>query len=220
MKGKEKKKKQKQLKFVKELTKQLNEEKVEFKNTRFLSSGCERHWPDARGFFHNENHSIFVRVNEQDHMRVVSAQEKDDIQGAFKRLVGVCDGVEWVLNKNNRHFMRTDHLGYIVTCPSSLGTGLCASALVKIPKLSQQDDFKDRLEKLGLQGRIKIMGLQHCVENKANEGYWNLSNAECYGKTEVQLMNIVIKGIRKCIEWEKKLESDQDLEDVDDIGDE
>jgi len=209
----------KQIKFVNSLVKQLNEEKVEFKNTRFLSSGCERHWPDARGFFHNKDHTIFVRVNEQDHMRVVSAQEGEDIQGAFKRLVGVVNGVETVLKNNNRQFMRSDHLGYVVTCPSSLGTGLCASALVKIPKLSKLADFQDRIKALGLQARIKIMGLQHCVDNKGNddlnEGYWNLSNAQCYGNTEVELMNTVINGIRKCIELEKKLERGEDLDEMD-----
>jgi len=248
--GEEKKieaKRKAQIDFVRKLTKQLTEDKVEFKNTRFLSSGCERHWPDARGVFHNEDHSVFVRVNEQDHMRVVSIcdqdekkkENKQDIQGAFKRLVGVLNGVSDYLGKTVDHkgekkqslqYMGDDHLGYVVTCPSSLGTGLCASALVKIPKLSQEEDFDQRLEHLGLQKRIHIMGLQDCKSNQGNEGkpdiegkaddqekelckgYWNLSNAQCYGETEVDLMNRVIEGIRQCIQWEIKKENGEDLE--------
>lgn len=229
-----------QIAFVQKLTKQLLDEEekgeVVFKNSRFLSSGCERHWPDARGFFHNKDHSVFVRVNEQDHMRVVSVCDKDeknkknqqDIQLAFKRLVGVLDGVSDYLGstvdfrndpKQSRQYMRNDHLGYVVTCPSGLGTGLSASALVKIPNLSKKEDFDSRLKGLGLQKRIHIMGLQDCKSNKGNadcnEGHWNISNAECYGPTEVELVNRVIKGVRKCIEWEKKLEQGQELEEVD-----
>merc|ERR1712166_911220 len=41
-------------------------------STLLLSSGCGRHWPDARGIFHNENMDFFVWINEEDHMRIIS----------------------------------------------------------------------------------------------------------------------------------------------------
>ena len=34
-------------------------------STLLLSSGCGRHWPDARGIFHNEAMNLFVWVNEK-----------------------------------------------------------------------------------------------------------------------------------------------------------
>ena len=33
-------------------------------STLLLSSGCGRHWPDARGIFHNNDENLFVWVNE------------------------------------------------------------------------------------------------------------------------------------------------------------
>jgi len=38
--------------------------------------------------------------------------------------------------------MRNDHLGWILTCPSNLGTGLRAGAMVKVPLFSALEDFK------------------------------------------------------------------------------
>ena len=33
-----------------------------------------RHWPDGRGIFCNDNKNLFVWLNEEDHLRIVSMQ--------------------------------------------------------------------------------------------------------------------------------------------------
>jgi creatine kinase len=43
-------------------------------STLLLASGMGRHWPDARGVFHNDNANLFVWVGEEDHLRIVSMQ--------------------------------------------------------------------------------------------------------------------------------------------------
>lgn len=50
-------------------------------------------------------------------------------------------------------FMWNEHLGFILTCPSNLGTGLRAGVHVKLPKLSEDSRFNDILLKLRLQKR-------------------------------------------------------------------
>ena len=50
-------------------------------------------------------------------------------------------------------FMWNEHLGFILTCPSNLGTGLRAGVHVKLPKLSQDERFSAMLLKLRLQKR-------------------------------------------------------------------
>ena len=50
-------------------------------------------------------------------------------------------------------FMWNEHLGFILTCPSNLGTGLRAGVHVKLPKLSSDDRFAGIVEKLHLQKR-------------------------------------------------------------------
>ena len=51
-------------------------------------------------------------------------------------------------------FMWTKHLGFILTCPSNLGTGLRAGVHVKLPLLSKKEsEFKKLLADLRLQKR-------------------------------------------------------------------
>jgi len=37
-----------------------------------------------------------------------------------------------VLKQEGKEFMHSDHLGWILTCPSNLGTGLRAGCMVKV----------------------------------------------------------------------------------------
>ena len=52
--------------------------------------------------------------------------------------------------------MHNDHLGWVLTCPSNLGTGLRAGAMVKVPLFSARKDFRDVCGRMGLQGKFKI----------------------------------------------------------------
>lgn len=49
--------------------------------------------------------------------------------------------------------MWNEHLGYVLTCPSNLGTGLRAGVHVKLPNLSKNTKFEEALKKLRLQKR-------------------------------------------------------------------
>ena len=50
-------------------------------------------------------------------------------------------------------YMWNEHLGYVLTCPSNLGTGVRAGVHVKIPLLSKHPKFGELLTKLRLQKR-------------------------------------------------------------------
>ena len=49
--------------------------------------------------------------------------------------------------------MWNEHLGFVLTCPSNLGTGLRAGVHVKLPHMSKHKEFDNILEKLRLQKR-------------------------------------------------------------------
>ena len=71
--------------------------------------------------------------------------------------------------------MWNEHLGFVLTCPSNLGTGLRAGVHVKLTKVSTDKRFPAILEKLRLQKRgtglsttftyyiIQIIIMQCCV---------------------------------------------------------
>ena len=52
-----------------------------------------------------------------------------------------------------KEFMWNEHLGFVLTCPSNLGTGLRGGVHVKIPLVSKQPEFETILKELRLQKR-------------------------------------------------------------------
>merc|ERR1712212_972672 len=177
-------------------------------STLLLSSGCGRHWPDARGIFHNEASNFFVWVNEEDQMRIVSMEKGDNVKNIFTRFSNATAAIGEVLKQEGREFMHSDHLGWILTCPSNLGTGLRAGCMVKVPKFSARKDFKEVCGKMGLQTRGTAG-----VDSASTGGTWDISNADRLGKSEVQLVNIFIEGLAQIIKWEQALEAGQNIDD-------
>jgi len=176
-------------------------------STLLLSSGCGRHWPDARGIFHNDAENFFVWVNEEDQMRIVSMQKGAAVVEIFKRFAAATEGIQKVLKAEGYDFMHNDHLGWVLTCPSNLGTGLRAGAMVKVPLFSARKDFRDVCGRMGLQARGTAG-----VDSASTGGTWDISNADRLGKSETQLVNIFIEGVSQIIRWEQALEAGQDIE--------
>jgi creatine kinase len=176
-------------------------------STLLLASGMGRHWPDARGIFHNTNEDLFVWLNEEDHMRIVSMEKGDDMVNVFKRFATACQVVQESVKKEGFDFMHSDHLGFILTCPSNLGTGLRAGAMVLIPHVSSRDDFKTICKKMGLQARGGAG-----VDSASVGGKWDISNADRLGKSEVDLVNAMIEGVAKLVKWEEMLEKGESID--------
>merc|ERR1719359_1603480 len=178
-------------------------------STLLLASGMGRHWPDGRGIFCNDQRNLFVWVGEEDHLRIVSMQGKrsgpttegKQIKEVFARFIRACDEVQKVLKEEGFDFMHSNHLGWILTCPSNLGTGLRAGTMVQLPLVSARGDFKKLLGKMGLQARGT-----GGVDSASTGGTWDISNADRIGKGEVQLCNILIEGATKLVKWENMLE--------------
>jgi len=103
--------------------------------------------------------------------------------------------------------MHNDHLGFILTCPSNLGTGLRAGAMVQVPLFSARPDFKDILKKMRLQARGTAG-----VDSASTGGTWDISNSDRLGMSEVQLCNLFIEGIAQVIKWEKQLEAGENID--------
>merc|ERR1712025_41584 len=121
----------------------------------------------------------------EDHMRIISMQKGDNIKQIFARFATACNEIQKVLKAEGYDFMHNDHLGWVLTCPSNLGTGLRAGAMVKVPHVSGKDDFKQTLAKMGLQARGTAG-----VDSASTGGTWDISNADRLGKSETQLVNI------------------------------
>ena len=63
-------------------------------------------------------------------MRIVSMEKGDNIKGIITRFATATTQIQKVLKADGHDFMHSEHLGWILTCPSNLGTGLRAGCMV------------------------------------------------------------------------------------------
>ncbi len=160
------------------------------------SCGLEREWPEARGIFHNDNKTFLVWVNEEDQLRIIAMQPGSNISQVFKRLSIAAAKIEKIAK-----FAHDDHLGYITSCPTNLGTGMRASVHIKLPKLAQQPE---KFEHIADKHYVQIRGI-HGEHSESAEGIFDISNKRRLGRSEVDLVQDMYNGIKAMIEMEKSL---------------
>jgi len=182
-----------------------------------ISSGMARDWPDGRGFFINEEETLVIWVNEEDHCRIVSMQQGEqgtgghDMVKVFERFCTAIDAVEAEMKKDGYEYMFSPHLGYILTCPSNLGTGIRCGCHVKIPLLSKHEKFDEVLMKLRLQKR-GTGGVD--TSSGSDDGWFDISNSDRIGKSELQLVQEACNGINLFVQMEKELTAGNPIDDL------
>ncbi|XP_077993634.1 creatine kinase U-type, mitochondrial-like [Glandiceps talaboti] len=164
-------------------------------------AGMARDWPDARGIWHNDKKNFLVWVNEEDHTRLISMEKGGNMRAVFERFCSGLKKVENMIQEKGWEFMWNEHLGYILTCPSNLGTGLRAGVHVKLPHLSKDRRFGEILENLRLQKRGT-----GGVDTAATGDTFDISNMDRLGQSEVTLVQRVIDGVNLLVQMEKNLE--------------
>lgn len=172
---------------------------------RLVSAGLARDWPDGRGIYISEKENYTIWVNEQDHCQINSMSNNGNMQETFERFCSACNGLEEEIKKLGHEYTHNEHLGYLNSCPSNIGTAMRAGCHVKIPLLSKHEKFGEITSNLRF---------QTCAVNAASEeGVFDVFNAVCLGLSEVLIMQYICNGIDKMIELEKALENGEDISD-------
>ena len=121
-----------------------------------------------------------------------------------------CEGlrkVEKSIESKGHSFMWNEHLGYVLTCPSNLGTGLRGGVHLKIPLLSKHDKFEALLKELHLQKRGT-----GGVDTESTDGTFDISNIDRLGTSEVEQVQRVIDGVELFIKMEKALRAGESID--------
>jgi len=174
-----------------------------------LSAGLGRDWPDARGVFLAESQGAFIWCNEEDHLRFFARQHHAvDLKRLWRELQRSISAVDAVAVSRLRArgglgvaaesaFARSDHLGYVTTCPTRLGAALRATVTLKIPLLAAAAD---------LSALCSSMDLLVSHEVGHSGGVWNVSTGDCLGLSEVDVINNIIEGCVTLVSLEQRLE--------------
>lgn len=164
---------------------------------RFLeAAGLNRDWPEGRGIYHNDEKTFLVWVNEEDQLRIISMQMGGDIKEVFRRLSTAIDEIG-----SKVKFSYTDHLGYLTSCPTNLGTAMRASVHIKLPKLAEE---MAAFEKIADQYHLQIRGI-HGEHSESEGGVYDISNRRRLGVTEVECVQDMYEGVVALIAAEKAL---------------
>jgi arginine kinase len=175
---------------------QLIEDHFLFKEgDRFLAAcNLNRDWPSGRGIFHNDAKTFLVWVNEEDQLRIISMQKGAGIKEVFDRLSRAAAHIETVCK-----FSHDEHLGYITSCPTNLGTALRASVHIKLPKLMKN---KKVFNEIADKYHVQIRGI-HGEHTETNDGTFDISNKRRLGRSEKELVQDMIDGVHALITAEK-----------------
>ena len=178
--------------------KQLVEDHFLFKGgDKYLEAcGLEREWPEARGIFHNDAKTFLVWVNEEDQLRIISMQQGSNIRQVFERLSIASAAIE-----AKTKFASDDHLGYITSCPTNLGTGMRASVHIHLPKLQKNQKM---MQEIADKYYVQIRGA-HGEHTETDDGIFDISNRRRLGRNEVQLTQDMYDGVKALIAAEKAL---------------
>lgn len=110
------------------------------------SSGYHRFWPNGRGIYCSKDKKFLVWVNEGDHLRIISMQNRGSVKNVFAQFSKGVNIIETLLKKetgNGSVFLTDPILGSITCCPTNLGTGIRASVHLLIPKLIKSIGFEE-----------------------------------------------------------------------------
>jgi len=166
---------------------------------RFLEAcGLNRNWPKGRGIFHNDAKTFLVWVNEEDQLRIISMQQGADIAEVFTRLSTAASKIEAVAR-----FSHNDHLGYITSCPTNLGTALRASVHIHLPELAK--DWA-RFEGIANKYNVQIRGSRG-EHSDTSDGIFDISNRRRLGRSEKDLVQDMYDGVKAMIAAELELKN-------------
>ena len=118
-----------------------------------------------------------LMLNEEDHLRMQAIRPGLQLTAAFNALSDLDSELE-----NSLEFAFDPNLGYLTTCPTNLGTGLRASAMLHLPALVLSDQIGQVLQAVNKIG-LAVRGLYgEGTESLGN--LYQISNQSTLGESE------------------------------------
>jgi protein arginine kinase len=129
------------------------------------------------GLVVSADESVSIMVNEEDHLRLQIIHPGMTLLQAWQRIDALDSEIEGQVD-----YAFSTRLGYLTSCPSNVGTGMRASAMLHLPALALTDDINPvvkGLNKLGL--AVRGMGGEG---TEATGHFYQISNQITLGRHE------------------------------------
>src|SRR5438046_1678227 len=143
----------------------------------------------------NRRQTLSVMINEEDHLRMQSIRSGLQLKQAFKLVDKIDSALEEKLE-----FAYDQRLGYLTACPTNVGTGMRASALLHLPGLVLSELINQVIQALRKIG-VPVRGL-YGEGTEAMGNLFQISNQTTLGEKEEDIINRLSKVIETIIEKE------------------
>lgn len=147
-------------------------------------------------FILDEKETISIMINEEDHLRVQCIAAGLNLTEAFEIAIELDDFLE-----ENLEFAFSEKFGYITTCPTNIGTGMRASAMVHLPALAMNEEITGVFKALTQVG-MTLRGL-YGEGSQALGNFYQISNQVTLGLEEEEIINNLSAVLNKIITQEK-----------------
>jgi protein arginine kinase len=152
----------------------------------------------ARGAVISRDEKISLLINEEDHVRIQCIFPGMQLERA-RQLCGKIDN----LLEQKLDFAFSKDFGYLTCCPTNVGTGMRASAMLHLPALSMTGYIRKILEactKLG----IAVRGI-YGEHSEASGDMFQISNQVTLGQNEDETISNIKNVASQIIDQERAL---------------
>ena len=139
---------------------------------------------------------LSIMINEEDHLRMQVLRPGLQLRNAFKVLDKVDSALETKLD-----YAFHPQLGYLTACPTNVGTGMRASAMVHLPGLVLSEQINQVIQAINKIG-LAVRGL-YGEGTEAMGNLFQISNQITLGEPEEEIISQLNKVIEKIIENEE-----------------
>ena len=143
----------------------------------------------------NRRQTLSIMINEEDHLRMQAIRSGLQLKSAFKLVDKVDSALEAKLD-----FAFDPRLGYLTACPTNVGTGMRASAMLHLPGLVLSEKINQVIQAVNKIG-LAVRGL-YGEGTEAMGNLFQISNQTTLGEKEDEIINRLSKVIETIIEKE------------------
>jgi protein arginine kinase len=148
------------------------------------------------GLVINKPRTLSVMINEEDHLRLQAIKSGLQLKQAWKQIDKVDTELEERLD-----FAFSPQIGYLTACPTNVGTGMRASAMLHLPALVISDQIGQIIKAVNRIG-LAVRGL-YGEGTEALGNLFQISNQQTLGEGEQQIIDRLNKVIMQIIEHEE-----------------
>ena len=152
---------------------------------------------DKAAFIINENQTISIMINEEDHINIQCTTAGLNLEDAFSNATVIDDKIEKKFD-----YAFNENLGYLTASPSHLGTGMKASVRIHLPALTMSEEINNVLKRLTQIG-MAIKGV-YLDGTKSYGSIYEIYNKVSLGISEEEIINNLKETVLNIISEEKK----------------